>query len=131
MPRRHVLGSKITKRNMKYFEELQNYNYLLETKVDAETGKQFTVYVCNHSCGCKKEFERPWNLLDHIRIHYDVRPYTCSYCNLRFIQKGNLNKHMMIHLKKNQENSTNNYSFTNQLNDNVRNIQILISNVII
>ena len=96
---RNVLGSKVTKRNMRYFEELQNYSYTLEAKVDQDSGKPFTIYKCNHVSGCRREFERPWNLLDHIRIHYDVRPHPCRFWNLRFTQKGNLNKHLMIHMK--------------------------------
>ena len=95
-----TLGSKITKRNMRYFRELNSYSYSIENKVEPFTGKQYTAYICRHSSGCTKEFERPWNLLDHIRIHYDVRPHTCPFWSLTFVQKGNRNKHVLIHLKK-------------------------------
>ena len=99
-------GSKITRRNMRYFRELDNYSYSVESKVEPLTGKQYIAYICRHPSGCTKEFERPWNLLDHIRIHYDVRPHTCPFCSLTFVQKGNRNKHVLIHLKKGEKLSS-------------------------
>ena len=90
---------KVTKRNAKYLAELQGYEYTVEDKLDQRTGKMAPVYICKYEGGCNQEFPRSWNLLDHIRMHYNIRPYQCQYCNFKFTQKGNLNKHMAKHTR--------------------------------
>ena len=92
---------KITKRNAKYLVELQDYDYVIEEKLDPNTGKEAATFVCKYEGNCNQEFLRSWNLLDHIRMHYNIRPYECQYCNFKFTQKGNLNKHMLKHLVPN------------------------------
>ena len=90
---------KVTRRNAKYLAELQGYDYTVEDKLDQRTGKMAPVYICKFEGDCNQEFPRSWNLLDHIRMHYNIRPYQCQYCNFRFTQKGNLNKHMVKHMR--------------------------------
>ena len=90
---------KVTRRNAKYLAELQGYDYTVEDKLDQRTGKMASVYICKYQGDCNQEFPRSWNLLDHIRMHYNIRPYQCQYCNFRFTQKGNLNKHMAKHTR--------------------------------
>jgi len=92
---------KITKRNEKYLAELQGYDYAIEDRIDHNIGKQTVAYVCKYEGNCNQEFQRSWNLLDHIRMHYNIRPYSCSYCDFKFTQKGNLNKHMLKHIVPN------------------------------
>ena len=90
---------KVTRRNAKYLAELRGYDYTVEDKLDQRTGKIAPVYICKFEGDCNQEFPRSWNLLDHIRMHYNIRPYQCQYCNFRFTQKGNLNKHMVKHMR--------------------------------
>mmetsp|Transcript_25731 Transcript_25731/g.22834 ORF Transcript_25731/g.22834 Transcript_25731/m.22834 type:complete len:85 (+) Transcript_25731:151-405(+) len=40
---------------------------------------------------------RTWNLLDHIRMHYGIKPYQCNFCSRSFTQKGNMRKHLIQH----------------------------------
>ena len=46
---------------------------------------------------CPKVFKFRNNLIIHIRTHYKVRPFACSYCSKRFNEKGNLKTHLRIH----------------------------------
>ena len=97
------LGSRVTRKNMKHFRELSKYDYFVENKIESITGREYTAFVCGHPSGCRKEFDRPWNLLDHVRTHNGVRPHACPFCSLSFVQKGNRNKHVLIHLKRGEQ----------------------------
>ncbi|KAJ6643037.1 Protein glass, partial [Pseudolycoriella hygida] len=55
----------------------------------------------NHSCNyCKKRFLRKSNLVDHLRLHANVRPFECEFCNKTFVQSGNLKSHLRTHTKE-------------------------------
>lgn len=62
---------------------------------DFEAHRHIITYVWDYE-GCGKEFNKTWNLLDHVRMHEGIKPYTCEICNKEFTQKGNLRKHMII-----------------------------------
>jgi len=49
--------------------------------------------------GCQKNFSKIWNFLDHARMHLGLRPYQWQVWKSSFTQKGNLKKHMKVHLK--------------------------------
>ena len=89
---------KITKRNAKYLAELEGYSYEIQERIDSQTGKITPIYVCKYDNTCNQEFQRSWNLLDHVRMHYNIRPFKCPYCSFKFTQKGNLNKHVLKHM---------------------------------
>lgn len=56
---------------------LKDYNY--NTRVERnEEGKSYTVYCCQHP-GCDKEFLRTNNLLDHVRMHAGIKPFSCKF----------------------------------------------------
>ena len=58
--------------------------------------KRFRVsYICKYE-GCDKEFTKTWNLLDHVRMHEGIKPFTCNLCSKTFTQKGNLKKHYIV-----------------------------------
>ncbi|KAK3595887.1 hypothetical protein CHS0354_014717 [Potamilus streckersoni] len=49
---------------------------------------------------CGKGFYCTKSLREHQMIHSGVKPYKCQTCEYRCTQKGNLDKHMKIHLSK-------------------------------
>ena len=89
---------KMTKRNAQYLAELEGFSYDVQERIDSISGKLIPIYICKYGNTCNKEFQRSWNLLDHVRMHYNIRPFVCTYCDFRFTQKCNLNKHILKHL---------------------------------
>eukprot|EP00061_Rhincodon_typus_P012661 g38539.t1 len=45
---------------------------------------------------CGKEFNRMYNLLGHMHLHSDSKPFKCPYCSSKFTLKGNLSRHMKV-----------------------------------
>lgn len=45
---------------------------------------------------CGKEFNRMYNLLGHMHLHSDSKPFRCPYCSSKFTLKGNLSRHMKV-----------------------------------
>lgn len=46
---------------------------------------------------CKKPYALKNILLAHLRTHYNIKPFVCSFCNKSFNEKGNLKTHIRIH----------------------------------
>lgn len=43
-----------------------------------------------HACNvCSKRFLKRSNLIDHLRLHANVKIYACKYCEKSFVQSGN------------------------------------------
>lgn len=54
-----------------------------------------------HSCKvCSKTFLRKSNLIDHLRLHANLRLYQCEHCDKAFVQAGNFKSHLRIHTKE-------------------------------
>ncbi|XP_052902749.1 zinc finger protein 436-like [Anopheles moucheti] len=64
-----------------------------DTKPRAEQ-RTATVHLCNL---CNKSFLRRSNLVDHLRLHAQVKMYECDYCDKSFVQSGNLKSHLRTH----------------------------------
>ena len=67
-----------------------------KVKVWDQSQSRFRIsYVCKYE-ECNKEFTKTWNLLDHVRMHEGIKPFSCQFWNKTFTQKGNLKKHNII-----------------------------------
>ena len=53
-------------------------------------------YVCSFH-NCQKSYALKNILLAHLRTHYKIKPFICSYCSKSFNEKGNLKTHIRIH----------------------------------
>merc|ERR1712012_979326 len=46
---------------------------------------------------CGKTFSKSYNLVVHMRMHEDIRPFACTLCNQTFRQKAHLQRHETTH----------------------------------
>ena len=80
-----------------YLRQLVGYKYETVTYYDVSREREITEYKCGYE-ECGKMLQKPWNLLDHVRMHEGVKPYLCQWCGKGFTQKGNLKKHARQHV---------------------------------
>merc|ERR1719483_1502148 len=46
---------------------------------------------------CGKTFSKSYNLVVHMRMHEDIRPFACTLCDQTFRQKAHLQRHETTH----------------------------------
>ncbi|CAI2367271.1 unnamed protein product [Moneuplotes crassus] len=100
---RNVIQNQTSQTNIQNLQALEGYPYSSAVQPNSKNGKMVMVYKCEFN-GCHKTFMRTWNLLDHIRMHYGIRPYVCKFCGKGFTQKGNMRKHLIQHEKPHLSN---------------------------
>ena len=71
-------------------------SYIKKKLLRSETQRMNTTLVCGFD-GCDKEFAKKCNMLDHLRTHSGVKPYSCKQCGKAFKQRAQLYKHFTIH----------------------------------
>ena len=63
-----------------------------------ETNHRITCnWVFGNGEACSKTFSKSHNLVEHMRLHADVRPFHCSLCDQTFRQKAHLQSHETTH----------------------------------
>ena len=58
-----------------------------------KTPHQRTIYQCDK---CQKQFGLKRNFMHHINSHLGIKPYACTQCDKRFVQRCHMNTHMKI-----------------------------------
>lgn len=54
-----------------------------------------------HCCNvCNKKFQKRSNLIDHLRLHANVKVFACEFCEKSFVQAGNYKAHLRTHTKE-------------------------------
>ncbi len=71
-------------------------------KVERFKNKHTNRFVCRIYCrfaNCNKVFKKWQNVLDHLRMHTNERPFQCTFpdCGAAFTQRANLYKHGKVH----------------------------------
>ena len=91
-----IEGMGLSKHEMYKFL-LQPYHHECIIQTDEQNFKVKYLYRCKYG-DWNMSFTKGWNILDHVRMHEDIRPYQCEFCNRSFTQKCNLTKHRQRHL---------------------------------
>ncbi|XP_017793137.1 PREDICTED: zinc finger protein 236-like [Habropoda laboriosa] len=95
-----IEGTSKTKR----FEARTNFVTLLDRAPDGATRKYLTIkqrcvgnvrwYACIF---CHKEFKKPSDLIRHLRVHTQEKPFKCTYCSRSFALKSTMMAHERTH----------------------------------
>ena len=80
-----------------YQELLRPYQYNKVRVFDKSTRKMRFYYTCGYE-GCSKQFNKGWSILDHVRMHVNIKPFKWEHWEMAFTQKCNLIKHNRRHL---------------------------------
>jgi len=54
-------------------------------------------HICNV---CNKKFQKRSNLIDHLRLHANMKVFACEHCEKSFVQAGNYKAHLRTHTKE-------------------------------
>lgn len=89
-------GSKVNKQvNNNGFNKVQSNNL---ANINKAIGNNKTCnWVFENGEVCGKTFSKSYNLVVHMRMHEDVRPFGCSLCDQTFRQKAHLQRHETTH----------------------------------
>ncbi|XP_040578150.1 uncharacterized protein [Lepeophtheirus salmonis] len=95
-----------------------NGNSMYTSSTKAIGNNKTCTWVFENGEVCGKTFSKSYNLVVHMRMHEDVRPFCCSLCDQTFRQKAHLQRHETTHgigvkvsrnsstLKKRKKNKT-------------------------
>ena len=92
------MPEEINKSKYIFFVRKGNYDKYNLNNIEQklENNKKLYRFICPIK-SCPKAFQFKNNLVTHIRTHFKIRPYICSYCFKAFNEKGNLKTHLRIH----------------------------------
>lgn len=91
----HVTN-KVTNNNGSFQKITQSQT--LTNNINKAIGNNKTCnWVFENGEVCGKTFSKSYNLVVHMRMHEDVRPFGCSLCDQTFRQKAHLQRHETTH----------------------------------
>jgi uncharacterized Zn-finger protein len=70
------------------------------TKRKAETKAETPKFVCSHpDCISSDDavFDSSWSFTRHMRVHNNVLPFQCNFCDKKFVQKCSRDRHQATH----------------------------------
>lgn len=85
-------NSKKSKSSDIYNQYIQEHRYKSN-----ETKRRRVIYKWTYN-NCGRKYNKRWNLVDHIKTHLAIMPYEWDVWEAKFVQKGNLKKHMRQHV---------------------------------
>nr|XP_033206407.1 zinc finger protein 91-like isoform X1 [Bombus vancouverensis nearcticus] len=96
--------NKIASEEIKKFGARVNFVTLLDRAPDGDTRKYLTIkqrcvgnvrwYACTF---CHKEFKKPSDLIRHLRVHTQEKPFKCTHCYRSFALKSTMIAHERTH----------------------------------
>ena len=69
---------------------------LMNIEIKLKTNEILKKYKCSF-LKCHKFYNHKNKMIAHLRTHYGIKPFECSYCKKQFNEKGNLKTHIRIH----------------------------------
>ncbi len=69
---------------------------LMNIEIKLKTNEILKKYKCSF-LKCHKFYNHKNKMIAHLRTHYGIKPFECSYCKKKFNEKGNLKTHIRIH----------------------------------
>jgi len=64
-------------------------------KVNPKSNRIHQLMLCKYH-KCQASFTKISNLIDHLNVHDNVKPFQCSTCHKGFVQFGNLRRHRLM-----------------------------------
>lgn len=74
-------------------ESIQSFpKYYKLMRINSSSNRRQQLLVCKYA-GCRAQFKKISNLMYHLHVHDNTRPFKCHMCNKRFVLRGNLRRH--------------------------------------
>ena len=67
-----------------------NERFTIKTKLNPKSGRQNITFKCKF---CPFSTPKKVIIANHLRIHWNEKPYKCEVCGQRFSQQGNRSRH--------------------------------------
>ena len=80
-----------------YYRLLENYTYEKIATFDTNKKCENVAFRCKFP-DCNRILDKPWDLLEHVRMHEEAKPHQCEWWGKTFTQRGNLKKHVRQHI---------------------------------
>lgn len=69
--------------------------YMDYLKINVNGNDRSKVYACKFSPSCTYEASNTSVLMEHLKVHLDLSPFKCAYCDMRFSDLIEMKKHLV------------------------------------